>query len=162
MSIRKIFSIVAAGLIAFGAIGLAGSVSAQDKKPGRTAEEMSKAKPTATFEVAAEQYSLIVGGSSGKGMLHYQGKSYPFTMKGGTAGSVGVTKVNAVGDVYFLNNIDDFAGDYSAVTAGATLVGGAAGGQYENGKGVILSVRAKTKGASLSVGLSTVRITLTK
>jgi hypothetical protein len=152
------------GLLAAGAFMLAVSapVTAAEQKASRSAEEIAKAKPSGTFEVQAEQVRLLIGGGSGKGVLTYQGKQYPFTVKGVSLGGVGVTKVDATGTVYFLNKLEDFAGTYSAVTAGATLGAGAGASSFENNKGVYLSVRSKTEGVGLSLGLSGVTIEFTK
>lgn len=131
-------------------------------KPRHTAEEIARTKPNATFELTAEQVRLLVGGASGKGTLHYQGKAYPFTIKAVTAGGVGVTKVTAQGDVYFLNKLEDFAGTYSAATIGAALGGGVGGSQYENNKGVFVSVKSKTEGVALNLGVGAVQVAFVK
>ncbi len=150
----------ATAAIAIAAAAVAGSVSAQETKPRHTAEEIAKAKPSGTIEVEAEQIRLIIGGAQGKGTLFFQGKSYPFTMKGGTVGGIGVTKVTATGDVYFLENVRDFAGSYSAATIGVAAGPGAGGSSYENNKGVFISVRSKSAGVALNLGLGVISITL--
>ena len=106
-----------------------------------TAEDVAKAKPTATLEFDAEQVRLIIGGSSGKGVLTFQGKQYPFTVKGGSVGGIGVTKSHGTGDVYFLTKIEDFPGTYTAATIGAVAVKGVGGSSYENNKGVYIAVK---------------------
>jgi hypothetical protein len=165
MSIRKGFiSAAVAGLIAAGALTLSLAASAADTtpQPRHTADEIAKAKPSGTFELSAEQVRLLIGGASGKGTLNYKGKTYPFTIKGLSVGGVGVTKVTATGTVYFLEKLEDFAGTYSAATIGATLGAGAGGSQFENNKGVFLSVRSKTEGVGLSLGLGGVQIAFAK
>ena len=79
-----------------------------------------------------------------------------------TAGGVGVTKVSATGDVYFLEKLEDFPGTYSAVTIGAAVVGGAGASQYENNKGVFVSVKSKTEGVGLNLGLGAVQVAFAK
>ena len=148
--------------IAIAAVALPGYVSAQEVTPRHTADEIAQAKPSGTIEVEAAQIRLIVGGASGRGILHFKGKSYPFTMKGGTVGGVGVTKVSAAGDVYFLESVKDFPGTYSAATIGAAVGPGAGGSQYENDKGVFISVRSKTAGVALNLGLGVVSISMTQ
>jgi len=165
MTIRKGFmSAAVAGLIAAGALTLSLTASAADTtpKPRHTADEIAKAKPSGTFELTAEQVRLLVGGASGRGTLFYKGKSYPFTMKALTVGGVGVTKVTATGTVYFLEKLEDFAGKYSAATVGAALGAGVGGSQYENNKGVFVSVRSKTEGVALNLGLGGVQIDFAK
>ena len=81
-------------------------------------------------------------------------------MKGGTVGGLGATKVTATGDVYFLENVADFAGKYSAATIGAAVGPGVGGSQYENDKGVFIKVRSKTEGVALNLGLGVISISL--
>jgi len=70
-------------------------------------------------------------------MLHYQGKSYPLTITSLGVGTVGYTKTDAKGNVYFLTKLEDFPGTYSAAAASGTLYKGADGAQFQNDKGVI-------------------------
>jgi len=119
-----------------------------------TAAELAKAKPSGTITLDQEQINLIFGGSSGKGVLTLKGKTYPFTMKGGSAGaSIGFTKVHAAGDVYFLNKIEDFTGKYSSGGAGAAAGKGVGTASYQNDKGVYLKLTQKTSGAELVLGI---------
>ena len=130
----------------------------QRVQPTYTAEDIAKAKPVATLEVDAEQIRLLLGGASGKGVLNFQGKAYPFTVKAVTAGGVGVTKVHAVGDVYFMKSASDFPGTYSAITAGATVGAGVGASQFQNGKGVLLNLKSKSEGLALSLGIGAVEV----
>jgi len=118
-----------------------------------SAAELAKAKPTATLTLDEAEIRLIFGGSSGKGVLTFQGKTYPFTMKGGSVGGIGIQKVHATGDVYFLNKTADFTGAYSAISAGATLGKGVGTTSFQNTKGVYISLKEKASGAALSLGI---------
>jgi hypothetical protein len=163
MTTRRTFiRSTAAGLITATMFALPMAASAEEKTGRYTAEDIAKAKPVATFELTAEQIRLLLGGASGRGTLHYQGKAYPFTAKAVTVGGVGVTKVNAMGDVYFLNKLEDFAGTYSAATIGAALGAGVGASQYENNKGVFLKVKSKTEGVALNLGLGGVQVDFVK
>ena len=163
MTVRRTATVAAAAaLLSIAALAVPLAASAQDAKPRHTAEEIAKSKPVATFELTAEQVRLLVGGAEGRGTLRYKGKSYPFRMKGMTVGGVGVTKVNAQGDVYFMERVEDFAGSYSAATLGAALGEGAGASQYENNKGVFLKVRSKSEGVGLNLGLGAVTIEFAK
>ena len=164
MALRKsLFTAAAAGLIALGAVSFPATAQDAQPKTGRyTAEDIAKAKPVASFEVEAEQLRLILGGAQGKGVLTYQGKQYPFTLKAVTAGGVGASKITAKGDVYFMKNVQDFAGTYSAATAGATIGKGAGVSQYENNKGVFLKVSSKSEGLALTLGLGGVQVDFVK
>jgi hypothetical protein len=130
------------------------------EQPVYTAEDIAKSKPVGTIEVEAEQLRLLLGGARGKGVLHYQGKNYPFSLKAVSAGGVGMQKTQATGDVYFLKTPSDFPGTYSAITAGAAVGKGAGASQYQNGKGVFISVKSKSDGLGLSLGLAAVEVTM--
>jgi len=138
------------------------SANKESSKPRYTAEDIAKSKPTATIEVTATQLRLLLGGASGKGVLHYKGKTYPFTVKAVTAGGVGATKVDSKGDVYFLNKLEDFPGIYTAAGIGATVGKGAGGSQFQNDKGVFISVKSKSEGLALSLGVGGVDVQFAK
>ena len=56
--------------------------AADDAKKNMTGTEMKAATVSATLDLDTKQIGLIVGGQSGEGVLHYQGKDYPFHLKG--------------------------------------------------------------------------------
>jgi hypothetical protein len=66
--------------------------------------------------------------------------------------ALGVTSINAKGDVYNLKNLDDFRGKYFGVAADATLIKGSAGLVLKNTKGVVLNLTSEQKGAALKLG----------
>lgn len=128
-----------------------------------SAVELEKTKPSATVEFEVAQFRLIFGGQKGKGVLNYQGKKYPFAIKGASVGaSIGYTETEATGTVHFLNKVEDFAGKYSGVDAGGTFVKGAGASSFENSKGVIMSLKSKSKGAALVLGMDGLEIELDK
>jgi hypothetical protein len=140
--------------------GVASVSSMAAEQPVYTAEDIAKAKPVGTIEVEAEQLRLLLGGARGKGVLNYQGKSYPFSLKAVSAGGIGVQKTRTTGDVYFLKTPSDFAGVYSAVSAGAAVGAGGGGSQYQNSKGVFISAKSKSEGVGLFLGLGAVEVTM--
>jgi hypothetical protein len=155
---RTVLICALAGIVAI-ALPLAHLSQAAEQK---SAKDIKDAKPSGTVELEAEQLRLILGGGSGKGVLTYQGKQYPFTFKGASVGGVGVAKSSAVGEVYFLKKLEDFPGRYTSVGAGATVGVGAGRSAYENDKGVFVSLRSKTEGLALTLGLQTVTVEFVK
>lgn len=123
-----------------------------------------KGPPSATLEVASEQMRLIMGGTAGKGTLHFNGEKIPFTFKTASAG-VGakmVTKMTAVGNVYGLTRLEDFAGSYTSLSQ-STMAGSAqVSATYKNDKGVTLELRGKTEGVGMSLGGGIATVTLAK
>lgn len=149
-------------------VGLSSTIAslplhAADAAPKKiTAQDLANTPPSATLEFDGVQIRLLVGGSSGKGVLHFQGKQIPFTAKSLSVGGAGVAEVHAVGDVHYLKNVADFAGVYTGLTVGATAVKGKGVATFQNSKGVVLSVKAKSDGAALSLGVSGFEVALAK
>jgi hypothetical protein len=134
------------------------SVLAEDNISAAPAEKMELVE-SGTLEVEATQVRLIIGGSKGTGVLHFNGKDYKFKMSGGSLGGVGVTKVDAVGTVYNLNDIKDFPGTYAGMGVGAAVVEGQGASSWQNGD-VVVKVKAKTEGVALNMGANAVTIEL--
>ena len=117
--------------------------------------------PDATLDVEGKQLRLLVGGATGKGVLHFKGKDYPFTAKGASIGGVGYVEVEATGNVYFLDKLEDFPGTYGAISAGAALVKGQGASSWQNQQRVVIIMKSKSKGAALTLGLAAINVTLT-
>lgn len=115
---------------------------------------VSASAADATVDLKSEEMRLIMGGTAGKGTLHYGGKDYAFTFKTASAG-VGmkaVKEVSATGDVLNLVKLDDFAGKYTSVSRTAMAGSSEVQAEYENDKGVVLKLRGTVKGVGLSLG----------
>jgi hypothetical protein len=69
-------------------------------------------------------------------------------------------KITATGQVYHLHDVADFAGNYSAVSAGAALAGGGSVAAMRNDKGVVVEVRSTTVGVDLDLGVKGMEVTL--
>ena len=136
------------------------SVYAEDEAPEQPYIDFDKETISGTVEIEAKQIALIVGGGWGSGVLHFQGQDYPFKITGLKAGGVGYSELDAVGDVYFLNKLEDFPGKYGTGAIGATAVKGGIKATVENSKGVILRLKAKTAGLALNLGVGGISIKL--
>ena len=101
-----------------------------------------------------------VGFSSGSGVLRFEGKRYLFKIDGLSVGNVGIASISAVGNVYNLKNISQFAGNYAAAGAGIALAGGAAGLTMQNQSGVIINLYAVQQGVQLNIGPQGFNITM--
>jgi hypothetical protein len=99
------------------------------------------------------QAAYIGSGNAGSGALRYQGRTYPFSVGGLGVGGIGVSKIEAKGEVYGLHNVSDFAGAYVQGRYGFAL-GNTSGGDLwlQNGSGVIMRLVAKRQGLMLSLG----------
>jgi len=142
---RFVMAVVAVGALV---AALAGVSSAQDKK--------------ATLTLSDGSVAAGVGFSWGKGTLAYAGKTYPVKVEGLSVGEVGVTRATAKGMVSNLTKLDDFSGNYVAVSGGATAAGGAGVAVMQNQNGVVIELQSTTQGASLKLGAEGLRLTLAK
>jgi hypothetical protein len=93
-----------------------------------------------------------VGASWGSGVLRFKGQRHLFKIDGLSVGNVGVSSINAVGNVYNMTSLSQFAGNYAAVGAGITLAGGVAGLKMQNQSGVIINLYAVQQGVQLNIG----------
>src|SRR5262247_1476746 len=88
-----------------------------------TAQEPPNLSGTVT--VTATSAAVGIGWSWGKGTLTLlNGKQYHFKVSGLDVVAVGFRQATAVGKVYNLKNVNDFAGKYVAGQAAATVGGG--------------------------------------
>ena len=110
------------------------SFAAEQAENQKVTGQDLNAPPDATIDFEATQMRLILGGAKGKGVLHFQGKDYPFTMEAVSVGGVGYSEVAGTGTVHYLKKVEDFAGRYNAVGAGAVVGGGKGASTFENGQ----------------------------
>jgi len=134
--------------VAVGALvaALAGVSSAQAKK--------------ATLTLSDGSVAAGIGFSWGKGTLAYAGKTYPVKVEGLSVGEIGITRATASGTVSNLTKLDDFSGNYVAVSGGATAVGGAGVAVMQNQNGVVIELQSTTQGASLKLAAEGLRLTV--
>jgi len=72
----------------------------------------------ATLTLSEGSVAVGIGFSWGKGTLSYQGKTYRVKVEGLSVGEVGVTRATVKGDVSNLAKLEDFSGNYVAVSGG--------------------------------------------
>jgi hypothetical protein len=129
--------------------------------PGLAQAKKAKA-PDATMSLQAKSIAVGAGYSWGSGKLKYKGKAYDLEVDGLTVGSVGATAIQATGKVYDLKKLEDFDGTYTAAVGGGTVGGGGGGLVMENQNGVKVYMTATTRGASLTAGVSGVKLNIKK
>lgn len=116
-------------------------------KSGQTAPA-----PSGRVNLEFGQGGFILSTSGGKGVLTYKGRRYPFAIGSVGFGGIGVSKVTAVGEVYDLNRLEDFAGAYGQARAGYAMGSGQGVQWLQNASGVVIKLRTVTKGVSLNLG----------
>jgi len=140
---RFVMAVVAVGALV---AAVAGVSSAQAKK--------------ATLTLSDGSVAAGIGFSWGKGTLAYAGKTYPVQVEGLSVGEIGITRATASGTVSNLTKLDDFSGNYVAVSGGATAAGGAGVAVMQNQNGVVIELQSTTQGASLKLAAEGLRLTV--
>jgi hypothetical protein len=107
------------------------------------------------------QVAYIGSAGGGEGTLSYRGRNYPFSVAGLGVGGIGVSSIDASGEVYNLTRLSQFPGAYAQGRYGFALGSTSAGDLWlQNENGVILHVKAKRTGLMLSLGADAVVITM--
>jgi hypothetical protein len=92
--------------------------------------------------------------------LKFKGKEYKFKVNGLSVVDLGVSNVSVAGEVYHLRHLSDFAGTYTAASAGIAVGGGDAASYLENQHDVVLKLKSTKQGVQFTLGAGGVRIKL--
>ena len=128
------------------------------------------AVPPVATEAIPSGYVWYSGGSVAVGIGYTWGhgtlynskdqKQYSFKLSGVSVADVGAAGVNAEGEVYNLTSPADLAGNYSAVTAGVTIIEGGSVAYLKNEKGVVIKLHSQTGGLRFNLSANGMHITL--
>jgi hypothetical protein len=123
-----------------------------------------KGKPVAaTVDMQEVQAAYIGSGTAGTGVLTFRGQQYPFQVAGAGVGGIGLSTVEARGDVYNLTSLSQFPGTYGQARYGFAIGTSSAGDLWlQNESGVIMRLKAKREGLMLSLGGDAVVIAMSK
>ena len=119
-------------------------------------------KPAATVELSGGSLAAGVGIDWATGVLHYDGRDVPIDVKGVSFARVGASTVTASGEVYQLTRLSDFAGTYSAVSAGAAFNNGRGVTAMQNDQGVMINLRSTAAGMDLDLGVKALQVSLAR
>jgi hypothetical protein len=136
--------------------GCAGSVAlGPDAVKGKT--------PDGTVEMQEVQAAYIGSGIAGTGVLVFRGMQYPFQVGGLGVGGIGLSTVDATGEVYNLRDLGQFPGTYGQARYGFAIGASSAGDLWmQNESGVIMRLKAKRTGLILSLGGDAVVISMSQ
>jgi hypothetical protein len=103
-----------------------------------------------------------IGYSWGHGTLYNSKdqKEYKFKISGVSVADVGGAGITAEGEVYNLARPADLSGDYSAVTAGVTVIEGGSVAYLKNDKGVVIKLHSQTGGLRFNLSANGMHVTL--
>lgn len=122
------------------------------------------APPPATLDGTVKLTGGVLGAGVGykwgRGTLTYQGREFGFCVRGLSLGDVGVASVDAQGSVYNLKSLDDFAGNYFALSGGFALARGGTGAILKNKHGVMMELATLETGLRFSIAANGVKVTM--
>lgn len=149
----------ALALLATMALGVAACSIGGVKLGPKSVEGQS---PSAFIEMHEVQAAYIGSGTGGGGTLFFDGREYNFGLAGAGIGGIGLSTVEATGDVYNLTSVSQFPGTYGQARYGFAI-GTESGGDLwlQNEQGVILHLKAKRTGLMLTLGGDAVVISMT-
>ena len=147
------FLLSVAGLTVFAVVGLAESAEVR--------------QPSGTIQVATKSIGVGVGVTWGKGTLSFKGADYAFAVEGMTFTDLGIGEETVKGNIYNLNNLQDFAGRYTAAEPSFELGGPGppwsrsyTGMILSNEKGVVAQIWAVREGPRLRLMNNAVEVKL--
>lgn len=120
------------------------------------------ARPDARMEFSSTSVGLLFGFSQGRGTLEFRGRKYPFEVSGIKVATLGITQVDALGQVYRLRDVADFPGSYAAIEGGLTLIQGGGNAMLRNEKGVTLFLQNVQYGLDVTLGGGGLSITMSE
>ena len=118
--------------------------------------------PSAYVWLSGGSVAIGIGYTWGHGTLYYSKdqKQYKFKLSGVSVADVGGAGITAEGEVYNLTTPADLSGNYTAVTAGVTIIEGGSVAYLKNDKGVVIKLHSQTGGLRFNLSADGMRITL--
>ena len=116
--------------------------------------------PSGTVRISSKTVAIGVGVSWGDGTLSYQGQTYTFSVEGLSVVDLGISNITSAGEVFNLNNVADFSGNYAAGEAGIAIAGGPSDTIMKNEKGVVIRLHGTQQGARLTLAAQGVKLLL--
>jgi hypothetical protein len=118
-------------------------------------------RPDGTVEMHEVQAAYMGSGSAGGGTLFHRVRAYPFTIVGAGVGGIGLSTIDARGEVYRLPEVRLFPGTYAQGRYGIAVGTTSAGDLWlQNEAGVIMRLKARREGLMLSLGADAVVISM--
>ncbi len=109
--------------------------------------------PSGTIEIDQYQVAFIGSGMLGGGTLRFEGEQHKFSIGGLGIGGIGVSSIDATGEVFHLKKLSDFAGAYGQTRAGLAFADKSVGSLWlKNTHGVYIRLAARRKGVMLALG----------
>ncbi len=114
----------------------------------------------ATVKLSGGLLAAGIGYKWGHGILSYQGQQFDFCIHGLSVGDVGIAHLTAQGAVYNLKALDDFSGNYFALSGGVALARGESAAIMKNKRGVMMEIELREVGFRLNLAATGVKIVM--
>jgi hypothetical protein len=137
---------------------LSGATFADDQSA--SAPVAADARPDAAVVLSGGRVAAGIGYVWGGGNLTFNDQTHKFTISGVSIVDAGAASISASGDVYNLKKLSDFAGNYTAASAGLTIAGGASATYLKNEHGVVIKLVSTTVGLQFNLSASGVNVKL--
>src|SRR5271168_3022067 len=119
--------------------------------------------PSAYVWLSGGSLAVGIGYTWGHGTLYYSKdqKQYKFKLSGVSIADAGGAGITAEGEVYNLSSPSDLTGNFSAVTAGVTIIEGGSVAYLKNNKnGVVIKLHSQTGGLRFNLSTEGMHIRL--
>jgi hypothetical protein len=116
--------------------------------------------PDATITISGGVIALGIGYEWARGTLTYQGRNFPFQVRGMSVMDIGAAKIVGVGEVFNLRALAEFEGNYAGSTFGSAVSHGASLALIKNKSGVIIRARSAILGVRFNFSGNGIRIRL--
>lgn len=114
--------------------------------------------PDGKVSFSGGQIAAGIGYSWGHGTLTYHGEHHLFRVSGFSVAHVGASSITAAGDVYNLERLEDFPGNYASLSAGITVGGGGSVAYLRNQNGVVIKVNSTSEGLDFQLAANGIHI----
>lgn len=121
--------------------------------------------PDGAVKITSRMVAPGIGLSWGEGVLSYKGRDYPFTFKAtGLFRDVDVkmTAAELSGQVFNLQNPEDFGGNYQRVESKGSVSGGGIRATMKNQNGVVVNLVSTIEGRKFNLAREGMDIELKK
>ena len=139
---------VSIGLVALGSLGVSAVALAAEPPP------------SGSVKISSQSIAIGVGVNWGDGVLSFQGKTYRFSVDGLSVADLGISSVSSSGEVFNLNNLSDFSGNYTAGESGIAIGGGGNDVIMKNQNGVVIRLHGTQQGVKFTLALGGVKLQL--
>ncbi len=143
-------SAVAIFATAFGSLALAHSAEEKAAEEKGMACDRDNLTQSGTLQFSMKSIGFLVGVRWGEGVLTLNnGEQHSFDVSGAKLLETGIATANFEGEVYNLNNLEDFEGIYYGASTKITVIKGK--GELQTNNANCVFIRARSTGGGLQI-----------